>query len=63
MNLENLGVQEMNAQDVKNVDGGIVWILLAGALGMELIREGPVECYNSMMKGMEKSINDAGYTI
>ncbi|MFA9372491.1 MAG: class IIb bacteriocin, lactobin A/cerein 7B family [Labilibaculum antarcticum] len=33
MNLENLGVQEMNAQEMKNVDGGFV-ILACIALAL-----------------------------
>jgi len=33
MNLENLGVQEMNAQEVKNVDGGIIPLLIGLAWG------------------------------
>ena len=30
MNLENLGVQEMSIQQVKDVDGGIIPFILAG---------------------------------
>ena len=31
-NLENFGVQEMNAMEMENIDGGIIWFIVAAAL-------------------------------
>ncbi|MBT8245773.1 MAG: class IIb bacteriocin, lactobin A/cerein 7B family [Winogradskyella sp.] len=35
MNLENLGVQEMNAKELTTVDGGIIPLLVLGAMAVD----------------------------
>lgn len=62
MNLENLGVQEMNAQEVKNVDGGnpianklLEWLI--GGLSYDAAKK----AYNTALNGYIEACGNGTY--
>jgi lactobin A/cerein 7B family class IIb bacteriocin len=53
MNLENLGVQEMNAKELKEVEGGFIEWLLGVCSGLALeIAFNPKNSEKQFMKGV-----------
>ncbi len=58
-NLNELGVQEMDALEMKKTDGGIIQFIL-GAIAGGMIYDylnNTSECNEAMAKGMEKGSN------
>lgn len=54
LDLNGLGVQEMNAKEMVSVDGGfwaIVGAIILTGLVYEEITEGPTKCWNDFVKG------------
>ncbi|WP_209319931.1 hypothetical protein [Ancylomarina longa] len=50
-NLEEFGVQKMNAQELKITDGGGVLEWIIGGLAYELLADGPEQCGKDFMSG------------
>ena len=53
LNLNGFGVQEMNAEEMRETDGGGgFWIgVIVGGLASELLFEGPSKCWADFIKG------------
>ena len=57
LDLNGLGVQELNATEMREVEGGgvvlafLAGVIVSGLVG-ELIFEGPKSCWDSFQKGL-----------
>ena len=62
MNLEEMGVQEMNIREISNINGGYGWLreLIKGAISGELIN-GVKNAYNDALSGYIEACGNGTY--
>lgn len=56
MNLENLNLVELDAQEIQEVEGGIIppyWVWVASGLAWDILSS-PQEAYNSFSNGFNQ---------
>jgi hypothetical protein len=56
-NLENYGVLEMDAKEIRGIDGGFVWyIWVAGAVAADIAMN-PVSAWETFKEGFSRGYN------
>ena len=58
LSLNNLGVQELDAKEMVETDGGgwaVLGAFLVAGLAWELLTEGPEECWNDFVNGFNNT--------
>ncbi len=56
-NLENYGVLEMDATEIREIDGGVVWyVWVAAAVAADIVMN-PVSAWESLKEGFLRGYN------